>query len=225
VSHAAESADARVPLRSREHLQWTPLARALVAVGDRWTLLIVTALARGPQRLADLRARLPGISAGVLDRHLQQMVELELVLRRRYRELPPRVEYRLTAAGAALVPVAVELSRWGIRNVWSRPQPRERIAIGEILGLVPVMLAGERFPVGMLELVVEEPKSSIRHVFDIGEDGRLVAVEPGTVDPATRMAGAPHDWVDALGPRRNYAALRVSGEERLARRLLTALLE
>jgi DNA-binding HxlR family transcriptional regulator len=213
---------ARAPMLAREHHQWTPLARAVLAVGDQWTLLILGALADGPARLADVRGRLPGISAGVLNRHLQQMVELGLVLRQRHRELPPRVEYELTPAGRELLPIVVELARWGLRNLWTRPQPREHIAVGEIFRMLPGLLADERFSGGPLELVVEGRKGRERHVFEIA-DGRLRPIAPGST-PATRMAGSPFDWVEALGPRRDYAALQVTGELQLAKRLLKALL-
>ncbi len=217
-----ELGSARAPMLVREHHQWTPLARAVLAVGDQWTLLISNALAGGPARLADVRARLPGISAGVLARHLQQMVDLGLVSRRRHRELPPRVEYELTAAGRELLPIVVALARWGLRNLWTRPQPREHIAIGEIFRMLPQLLAEEQFSGGPLELVVEGRKGRERHVFEITA-GHLRPIAPG-VKPATRMAGSPFDWVDALGPRRDYAALRVTGELQLAKRLLKALL-
>jgi DNA-binding HxlR family transcriptional regulator len=221
--HESEFGSARAPLLAREHHQWTPLARAVLAVGDQWTLLILAALAEGPARLADLRGRLPGISAGVLNRHLQQMLDLGLVSRRRHRELPPRVEYELTRAGQGLQPVVLELARWGLRNLWTRPQPREHIAIGEIFRMLPGLLADERFSGGPLELVVEGRKGRERHLFEIAPDGRLRPIAPG-VRPATRMAGSPFDWVEALGPRRDYAALQVTGELQLAKRLLKALL-
>jgi DNA-binding HxlR family transcriptional regulator len=95
--------------------RWIPLARVLPAIGDQWTLLIVAALAAEPLRLNELRAHLPGVSTGVLDRHLQQMVDLGLIVRWRYRELPPRVEYQLSPIGEELVPVAVQLAGWGAR--------------------------------------------------------------------------------------------------------------
>jgi DNA-binding HxlR family transcriptional regulator len=101
----------------RDHGQWTPLARALGATGDRWTLLIAQALADGPQRPVQLRGRLPEISSGVLDRHLQQMVGLGLLLRRRFKEMPPRVELALTEAGRELLPIARALARWGIKHM------------------------------------------------------------------------------------------------------------
>jgi DNA-binding HxlR family transcriptional regulator len=99
------------------HSQWSPLARALDATGDRWTLSIVLALAGDPQRPVQLRHRLPGISAGVLDRHLQQMVTLGLLLRRRFKEMPPRVEISLTDAGRELLPIADALARWGVKHM------------------------------------------------------------------------------------------------------------
>jgi DNA-binding HxlR family transcriptional regulator len=222
--HEDEVGSARAPMLPREHHQWTPLARAVLAIGDQWTLLIVAALAHGPQRLAELRDHLPGISAGVLDRHLQQMSDLGVVSRQRYRELPPRVEFTLTPAGIQLVPIVVQLSRWGIRNLWTRPQPREHIAIGEIMRMLPAMLVEERFFGGPLELVVQERGGRERYTFAIDESGLLTRIEPGAVRPATRMAGEPYDWVDALGPRREYAALQVTGDLDLAKRFLKALL-
>jgi DNA-binding HxlR family transcriptional regulator len=220
--HEGEFGSARAPLLPREHHQWTPLARALLAVGDQWTLLILSALADGPPRLAELRTRLPGISAGVLNRHLQQMVDLGLVSRQRFRELPPRVEYQLTPAGRELLPTVIALARWGIRNLWTRPQPREHIAIGEIFRMLPELLAGEQLSGGPLELVIDGRRGRERHVFEI-DRGRLKPIAPG-LKPGTRMSGEPFDWVEALGPRRNYAALQVTGDLQLAKRFLKALL-
>jgi DNA-binding HxlR family transcriptional regulator len=110
-----EAAAAQSP--SRNHSQWLPLARALGATGDRWTLVIVLALAGDPQRPVQLRSRLPEISAGVLDRHLQQMVGLGLLLRRRFKEMPPRVELALTDAGRELLPIADALAQWAVKHM------------------------------------------------------------------------------------------------------------
>jgi DNA-binding HxlR family transcriptional regulator len=101
----------------RHDSQWSPLARALSATGDRWTLLIALQLAQGPQRPVQLQRRLAGISSGVLDRHLQQMVALGLLLRKRYKEMPPRVELALTDAGHELLPIADALARWGTKHM------------------------------------------------------------------------------------------------------------
>lgn len=111
-----EGAAAEEP-QPRHHSQRVALAQALSATGDRWTLLIALALAPHPQRPVELRHRLPGISAGVLDRHLQQMVALGLLLRSRFKEMPPRVELALTEAGRELLPIARALARWGVKHM------------------------------------------------------------------------------------------------------------
>ena len=111
-----ESVVAEEP-QSRHHTQQVALARALVATGDRWTLMIALGLAQNPQRPVELRRRLPGISAGVLDRHLQQMIALGLLLRKRFKEMPPRVELALTEAGRELLPIARAMARWGAKHM------------------------------------------------------------------------------------------------------------
>jgi DNA-binding HxlR family transcriptional regulator len=99
----------------------TPLARALEATGDHWTLAIALALAPGRMRLTHLRERLPGISTGVLARGLTHMVGIGLVTRTRFKEKPPRVEFELTDAGRELVPIAEALARWGMRHMDGPP--------------------------------------------------------------------------------------------------------
>jgi DNA-binding HxlR family transcriptional regulator len=221
--HGEPSKQMREPPLPREHHQWTPLARALTAMGDRWTLLIVAELASGPKRLFELRTSLPGISAGVLDRHLQQMVEFGLISRKRFRELPPRVEFRLTRTGSELAPIAVRLACWGIRHVWTEPHLHEQVDVNAILHMLPAMLAGERLPDGTIELAVDDRGRRERHTFRV-RGGHLTPSDPGDGGSVTRMVGETYDWVDALGPDRRYAALRVTGDQRLAKRLLKALL-
>jgi DNA-binding HxlR family transcriptional regulator len=215
-AHATES------LTSRAHRQWTPLARALAATGDQWTLLIVLALARGPRRLSDLRSQLPGISTGVLNRHLQQMLGLGLIMRQRFRELPPRVEYKLAPGGDALLPIVTDLARWGMLHAWSLPQPRERVDIGALLRLLPTLLAHERPPDGVVEMIVELPEAIDRHLFNIAQ-GRLTSEELGSMMPWSRIAGAPGDWIHALGPGGQADSLQITGDRHLALALLQAL--
>ena len=93
------------PKRHPYH-QWAPDARALDLVGDKWTLLIVRDLAAGPRRFVELQRVLPGISTEQLRSRLNRMVADGLLTRQRYREVPPRVDYELTARsqGAAAGP-------------------------------------------------------------------------------------------------------------------------
>jgi DNA-binding HxlR family transcriptional regulator len=94
--------------------QFCPLARAAEVLGHRWNLLVIRELLLGPQRFADLRRRLAGISTSVLAARLAEL-ETSGVLERR--ELPPpaaREVYALTAHGELLRPTLASLARWGL---------------------------------------------------------------------------------------------------------------
>ncbi len=95
--------------------QWSPDARALDLVGDKWTLLIVRDLAAGPRRFVELQRVLPGISTEQLRSRLNRMVADEMLTRKRYREVPPRVEYELTERARELMPVLGRARAMGLR--------------------------------------------------------------------------------------------------------------
>src|SRR3954447_19415782 len=84
------------PPKRHPYDQWSPDARALDLVGDKWTLLIIRDLAAGPRRFVELQRVLPGISTEQLRSRLNRMVADGLLTRQRYREVPPRVDYELT---------------------------------------------------------------------------------------------------------------------------------
>src|SRR4051794_2856038 len=81
------------PPKRHPYDQWSPDARALDLVGDKWTLLIVRDLVAGPRRFVELQRVLPGISTEQLRSRLNRMVADGLLTRQRYREVPPRVDY------------------------------------------------------------------------------------------------------------------------------------
>lgn len=88
-------------------------ARALDAVGERWSLLVVRELLLGPKRFGQLRRGLHGVSPNVLSQRLTDLSEAGTV--RHYLLDPPASVpvYELTARGRALEPILLELGRWG----------------------------------------------------------------------------------------------------------------
>ena len=131
---------APTPKRHPYH-QWAPDARALDLVGDKWTLLIVRDLAAGPRRFVELQRVLPGISTEQLRSRLNRMVADGLLTRQRYREVPPRVDYELTARSTELLPVLGALARWGYDWAWTAPRESEAIDIGAILRIAPGLVS------------------------------------------------------------------------------------
>ena len=89
-----------------------PLAEALAAVGDRWTLLVIAALLDGPLRFGELQERLAAIAPNVLSQRLRHLQDLGLVLAEPYSDRPPRFAYELTTRGHDLAGVLRMLARW-----------------------------------------------------------------------------------------------------------------
>ena len=87
---------------------------ALDVVSGKWKGLILWELhSHGVRRFAELRRALPGVSEKMLTQHLRQLEEDELIHRTVYAEVPPKVEYSLTDAGAALNEALRPLGEWG----------------------------------------------------------------------------------------------------------------
>jgi len=141
------------PPKRHPYDQWSPDARALDLVGDKWTLLIVRDLAAGPRRFVELQRVLPGISTEQLRSRLNRMVADGMLTRKRYREVPPRVDYELTTRARDLMPVLGELARWGYQWAWSTPRSSERVDLGAIFRLAPGLVQANGAS-GDLEFVV-----------------------------------------------------------------------
>jgi DNA-binding HxlR family transcriptional regulator len=102
----------------------TPLAAALDAVGDRWTLLLVEALLEGPRRFGDLEEELSGIAPNVLSQRLRRLEGEGLVVAQPYTERPRRFVYELTATGRELAGALRLLADWGARHREGAEPPR-----------------------------------------------------------------------------------------------------
>jgi DNA-binding HxlR family transcriptional regulator len=93
------------------------MALSLEIIGERWTLLIVRDLMRGPCRFQDLAESMVGMAPGVLSRRLRLLEHEGIVERRVYSKHPPRAEYVLTAQGRELRSVIRALTIWGSKHL------------------------------------------------------------------------------------------------------------
>jgi DNA-binding HxlR family transcriptional regulator len=90
------------------------VARALGAIGDAWTLLILRELFLGQHRFEEFQAQ-TGMAPYLLSRRLAKLVSQGILSRLPYRQRPTRYEYRLTEKGLDLHAVVISLARWGDR--------------------------------------------------------------------------------------------------------------
>ena len=88
------------------------LERALELVGDRWSLLVIEAVAAGTERFGDLGERL-GIATNILVERLRRLERAGLVIATPYQRRPLRVQYTLTDEGRRLAGAIAELAAWG----------------------------------------------------------------------------------------------------------------
>jgi DNA-binding HxlR family transcriptional regulator len=83
-------------------------------VTGKWKSLILWELDHhGTRRFGELKRGLPGVSEKMLIQHLREMEEDDLVTRKVFREVPPRVEYSLTDHGISLNAALGPLGAWG----------------------------------------------------------------------------------------------------------------
>jgi DNA-binding HxlR family transcriptional regulator len=94
-----------------------PTRQLLDRIGDQWTVLIIGTLADGPLRFTEVGKRVDGISQKVLTQTLRSLVRDGLLTRTAYAEIPPRVEYELTALGRDLVEPVKMLQRWASTHI------------------------------------------------------------------------------------------------------------
>lgn len=204
--------------------QWAPDARALSLVGDRWLMVIVRDLAAGPLRLDELRRWLPGVSAGALESRLAKMADEQLIVRRRIRSLPPRVDLELTDRGRALLPVIGEIARWELRTSWSPPRADEWVDVAACFRLAPFLRLAcpERRTARELALTVEgaDDDADERYAF-VEEDGRARVEHREAVAPVAALSGSERDWVAALGPGGDAGRLRLAGDGAAAAEFLS----
>ena len=92
------------------------LYTVLALIGGKWKMLILFHLCHAPRRFGELGRLLPGISEKMLIQDLRQMQESGLLVRKDYKQVPPKVEYSITPFGKALGKSMAPLCAWGVQN-------------------------------------------------------------------------------------------------------------
>ena len=155
--------------------QYCPIAHALGAVGERWSLLIVRDLLKGPRRYTDLAEGLPGIGTNVLASRLRDLESAGIVTKRRLAPPAPVTVYELTDYGRDLEETIHALARWGARTI-GPPSSPDQLAPGWLPDAIraifdPAAAVGLD---GTFELRVGEERVAIRVV-----DGTLAELRAG----------------------------------------------
>lgn len=107
-----------VPEVARDgHANCKTLGRVLDRIGDKWTIMVVGALSKGPTRFNALLRSIDGVSHRMLTLTLRGLEQDGLVKRTVYPTVPPKVEYQLTEVGRSLIEPLWGLFSWAESNL------------------------------------------------------------------------------------------------------------
>ena len=100
-----------------------PVETTIGAIGGRWKVLVIHHLLEGKQRFGELTRLLGGVSPRTLTRQLRELEESGVIDREVHQQIPPKVEYSLTALGRELQPVLYAMHAWGEKLDRIREKP------------------------------------------------------------------------------------------------------
>lgn len=89
------------------------VSKTMEVITGKWTLLIIRSLMEGTKRFSELERTLVACSPRTLAQRLRQLEVCGIITRQTFAEVPPRVEYTITAAGMALVPLIEAMEVYG----------------------------------------------------------------------------------------------------------------
>ena len=93
-----------------------PIANSLWLISGKWKISIIYNLRRGPIRFGELKRILSPITQQMLTKQLREMERDQLIDRKVFEVIPPKVEYSLTPFGKSLNPVLDSWCKWGTEN-------------------------------------------------------------------------------------------------------------
>ena len=97
----------------KKDLPACPVELTLLLISNKWKVVIIRDVLDGTKRFSELKKSINNISQKVLTSNLREMEENNLLIRKVYPEVPPRVEYTLTDIGYSLKTLLDDMDKWG----------------------------------------------------------------------------------------------------------------
>lgn len=101
-----------------------PFTRAIGTIGNKWKPIIINVIGTRTIRFGQLDSIIPLISRKVLTEQLKELEEDGLLERLAYKEIPPRVDYKLSEKGLAFLPILEHIKEWNLKYEVA-PMPEE----------------------------------------------------------------------------------------------------
>ena len=85
-------------------------------LGGKWKTSLIYAISEGILRPSELQRAIPGSTKRVLNQQLKELEEFNILAKKIYHQLPPKVEYSLTGLGETVLPIIKMMNQWGEHN-------------------------------------------------------------------------------------------------------------
>ena len=99
--------------KKRQQVYSCAMEAALSVISGKWKLTILNQLLTGTKRYSEIKNRIPGITEKMLSQHLKELEIDQIIIRKVYPEVPPKVEYSFTDLGKKLTDTFYALEIWG----------------------------------------------------------------------------------------------------------------
>jgi DNA-binding HxlR family transcriptional regulator len=196
--------------KTRRYDDYCPVAHALGLVGERWALLVVLELMRGPKRYTDLAENLRGIGTNILASRLRDLEAAGVVTKRTLAPPAASKVYELTDYGRELRPVIRELALWGARSL-GPPSAGDELFPGWLANALDTVVA-PLAPPGRFEFRVGDEVASL-------VDGEML--DGPVEDPNVVVEGDP-EGVYYMFIQRRLDCVSVEGDRGLLEQLIAA---
>ena len=95
------------------------LRKALGALGGKWNLIIIKSIGKNELRFGELKRQIPDVTEKVLIDKLKVLMQYEIVIRKNFNEVPPKVSYKLSKTGYEALKIVEDLECFGgiLKNI------------------------------------------------------------------------------------------------------------
>jgi DNA-binding HxlR family transcriptional regulator len=101
------------------YMSGCPVETTLSVVGGKWKVVILWRLVSGTKRFNELQRSISQITRKMLTEQLRELERDNLIVRKVYPEVPPKVEYSLSDYGRTFIPVMQAMAQWGLVHLES----------------------------------------------------------------------------------------------------------
>lgn len=109
---------------------YNPVEFALLFIGGTWKMPILWRLNQATMRYGELKKALPHITHKMLSSQLRELEQHGLVARKVYAQVPPKVEYSITAKGKRTIPLITAIRKYGLEMMKEKGISTEKEGIG-----------------------------------------------------------------------------------------------